>query len=106
VVGRKIRRGDRDVTVALPLDAPLKGRPVIIVDDVISSGETIFACARGARARGAASVRVFGVHALFGPETTARFEAEGLGIPLSCDGVPHPTNALPLARLIADALLG
>jgi ribose-phosphate pyrophosphokinase len=49
---------------------------------------------------------VFGVHALFGPDVTARFEAEGLGIPLSCDGVPHPTNALPLARLIADALGG
>ncbi|AWK87262.1 ribose-phosphate diphosphokinase [Azospirillum thermophilum] len=106
VVGRKVRRGDRDVTVALPEDAPLAGRPVVIVDDVISSGETIFSCARAARAMGAASVRVFGVHALFGGEISRRFEAEGLGVPLSCDGVPHPTNALPLAELIAGALAG
>ncbi|WP_207457925.1 ribose-phosphate diphosphokinase [Azospirillum sp. SYSU D00513] len=105
VVGRKVRRGDRDVTVELPPDAPMEGRPVIIVDDVISSGMTIFCCAREARARGASSLRVFGVHALFGPDVAARFEAEGLGTPLSCDGVPHPTNGLPLARLIADALL-
>ena len=103
--GRKERRGDRDVTVTLPAGAPLAGRPVVIVDDVISSGETIFSCARAARAAGAASIRVFGVHALFDAAVGARFEAEGLGTPLSCDGVPHPSNALPLARLIADALV-
>ena len=105
LVGRKERRGDRDVTVTLPAGAPLAGRPVVIVDDVISSGETIFSCARAARAAGAASIRVFGVHALFDAAVGARFEAEGLGTPLSCDGVPHPSNALPLARLIADALV-
>lgn len=105
LIGRKERRGDRDVTVTLPPGAPLAGRPVVIVDDVISSGETIFSCARAARAAGAASIRVFGVHALFDAAVGARFEAEGLGTPLSCDGVPHPSNALPLARLIADALV-
>lgn len=104
LVGRKERRGDRDVTVTLPADAPLAERPVVIVDDVISSGETIFSCARAARSAGAASVRVFGVHALFDAAVAARFQSEGLGTPLSCDGVPHPSNALPLARLIADAL--
>ncbi|MBP2310939.1 ribose-phosphate diphosphokinase [Azospirillum soli] len=104
VVGRKERRGDRDVTVVLPDGAPLAGRPVVIVDDVISSGETIFSCARAARVAGAASIRVFGVHALFGSDVAAKFEAEGLGVPISCDGVPHPTNELPLARMIAEAL--
>ncbi len=104
VVGRKERRGDRDVTVVLPDGAPLAGRPVVIVDDVISSGETIFSCARAARAAGASGIRVFGVHALFGADVAARFEAAGLGAPVSCDGVPHPTSALPLAGLIAAAL--
>lgn len=104
IVGRKERRGDRDVTVTLPADAPLAGRPAVIVDDVISSGETIFSCARAARGLGAVGLRVFGVHALFGESVSHRFEAEGLGAPLSCDGVPHPTNALPLSGLIAEAI--
>jgi ribose-phosphate pyrophosphokinase len=104
IVGRKERRGDRDVTVALPARAPLDGRPAVIVDDVISSGETIFSCARAARALGATALGVFCVHALFGDAVAAKFEAEGLGRPLSCDGVPHPTNALPLAGLIAGAI--
>ncbi|MFP5513980.1 MAG: ribose-phosphate diphosphokinase [Alphaproteobacteria bacterium] len=104
VVGRKERRGDRDVTVALPPDAPVHGRPVVIVDDVISSGETIFSCARAARVLGADTVRVYGVHALFNDTVAGRFAAEGLGRPLSCDGVPHPSNALPLSGLIAEAV--
>jgi ribose-phosphate pyrophosphokinase len=106
IVGRKERRGDRDVTVALPADAPLSGRPVVIVDDVISSGETIFSCGQAARALGAATLRVFGVHALFPESVARRFQEEGFGAPLSCDGVPHPSNALPLAPLLASAILG
>ena len=104
VVGRKERRGDRDVTVALPPDAPIHGRPVVIVDDVISSGETIFSCARAARVLGADTVRVYGVHALFDETVAGRFAAEGLGRPLSCDGVPHPSNGLSLSGLIAEAV--
>lgn len=104
VVGRKVRRGDRDVTVALPEELSLEGRPVIVVDDVISSGETIFSCVRAARALGASEFRVYGVHALFGPEVAAKFTAEGLEQPVSCDGVPHPSNGVPLARVIVDAL--
>ena len=104
IVGRKERRGDRDVTVALPPDAPIHGRPVVIVDDVISSGETIFSCARAARMLGADTLRVYGVHALYGETVAGRFAAEGLDRPLSCDGVPHPSNVMPLNGLIADAV--
>lgn len=104
-VGRKVRRGDRDVTVELPDDADLSGRSAVIVDDVISSGMTILSCLEAARLRGAARFRVFGVHALHAPEVTDRFAGMGVEI-LSCDGVPHPTNALPLAGMIAGALRG
>ncbi len=103
VVARKTRRGDRDVTVELPADADLAGRDAVIVDDVISTGATVFACADAARARGARSVRVACVHALHTPETAQRLAAADLPI-LSCDGVPHPSNAIPLAGLIASAL--
>lgn len=53
---------------------------------------------------GAERVQVYGVHALFSDIVAERFAAEGLGRPLSCDGVPHPSNALSLGSLIADAV--
>lgn len=103
-VGRKERRGDRDVTVVLPDSPPLAGRTAVLVDDVISSGETIFSCARAARALGAASIRAVGVHALHTDDVARRFRAEGIDPVQSCDGVPHPSNALELAPLLARAL--
>ncbi|MGQ9367172.1 ribose-phosphate diphosphokinase [Azospirillum sp. A39] len=102
-VGTKERRGDRDVTVVLPAGPPLEGRPVVVVDDVVSSGETVFSCAAAARARGAAAVRAAVVHALFGAEVGERFRVAAIPV-LSCDGVPHPTNALGLAPLLAETL--
>lgn len=107
VVGRKVRRGDRDVSVELPADvtaAGLAGRRVVIVDDVISSGETIISCAAAVRAAGGAVAGVYGVHALFGDAARQRFADTGIAPVRSADGVPHPSNALPLAPQIAAAL--
>jgi len=107
VVGRKVRRGDRDVSVELPVSASgLAGRRVVIVDDVISSGETIVSCAAAARAAGGTVAGVYTVHALFGDGARRRFAETGIPPVRSADGVPHPTNALSLAPLIAGALEG
>ncbi|MDE2402777.1 MAG: ribose-phosphate diphosphokinase [Burkholderiales bacterium] len=53
----KVRHGDRQVEIALPpLD--VKGRAVVVLDDVASSGHTLAAAARLLLAAGAASVDV------------------------------------------------
>lgn len=100
-VGRKVRRGDRDVAVSLP-PCDLAGRPVVIVDDVISSGATIFVCAEEVRRRGGEPFLVCGVHALYPDDIAARFDELALPV-VSCDGVPHSSNAIPLATMIAEA---
>lgn len=100
VAGHKVRHGDRDVTVALPEE--VEGRPVVIIDDVISSGATILACVHRARDRGCRVTDVIGIHALHTEDMAKRFAADGLRV-ISCDGVPHPSNGIPLAPLLADA---
>lgn len=102
-VAEKKRHGDREVVVTLE-DGQFKGRPVIIVDDVISSGMTIVKAAREARQAGANSVEAAGVHALFDKKAEAAFKDAGIKSVISCDGVPHPSNKAPLAPLIARAL--
>lgn len=107
VVGRKVRRGDRDVSVELPAAvtaAGLAGRRVVIVDDVISSGETIISCVLAVRAAGGTVAGVYAVHALFGDAARQRFADTGIALVRSADGVPHPSNALPLAPQIAAVL--
>lgn len=104
-VGRKVRRGDREVSIEIDPTVSLAGRVVVIVDDVISSGATILTCADLVRARGGLPGPVATVHALFDARATERFLEAGL-TPISCDGVPHPSNAAPLAGMIAPALAG
>ncbi|MCU0968234.1 MAG: ribose-phosphate diphosphokinase [Rubrivivax sp.] len=102
-VCRKQRHGDRDVDVALP-DVDVAGRAVVLFDDVASTGRTLVTAARGAFARGAASVDVAVTHALFVGDALAQVRAAGVRHVWSADTVPHETNAVSVAPLVAAAL--
>ena len=54
LVATKERSGDRDVRLTLPEAERVRGRPAILVDDMISSGRTLIYAARLLRAAGAA----------------------------------------------------
>jgi ribose-phosphate pyrophosphokinase len=100
---RKTRRGDRDVEVTLPA-VPYEGRHVVIVDDVASTGQTLAAVARQVLARGARRVGVAVTHALLVDDADAVLRAAGVSEFLSTDSVPHPSNRIGTADLIAAAL--
>ncbi len=104
MVAKKTRSGDRDVSVELEEPERLRDRPVIIIDDVISSGQTIVKCARAALASHAASVDVVAVHALHGDDAASDFARAGIASVISTDSIPHPTNKIKLAPLLAGAL--
>jgi len=100
----KQRRGDRAVELTLQGGPPLRDRAVVLVDDICSSGATLAGAVRAARARGAADVQVVVVHALMAPGAEAALAEAGASRIVSTDTVPHPTNGIPLARLLAGAL--
>lgn len=106
-VCHKVRHGDRDVAIALPSELPpaaLKGRAVVLLDDVVSSGHTLAQAARLLLAAGAASVDVAVTHALFAQGAVALIKAAGVSDIWSTDCIPHPSNAVEMAPLIAQAL--
>ena len=102
----KVRHGDREVEVVLPPlpAAALEGRAVVILDDVVSTGQTVVEAARVLRAAGVASVDLAITHALFEAGAYERVRAAGVGAVWSADGVAHVTNAVALAPLLAAAL--
>jgi ribose-phosphate pyrophosphokinase len=100
----KTRRGDHDVSIALPEHVAVAGRPILLLDDICTSGGTLATATRALFARGARSVDAIVTHALFSEAAGAGLAVAGLGSVRSSDSCPHPTNAIPLAALLADAV--
>lgn len=104
-VMEKTRRGDFDVSVDLPDLAGHALRTPVLIDDIASSGRTLIAAADLLAKRGMARPVCAVVHALFAGDAFARLQAVAARV-VSCDSVPHPSNAVPLAPLVARALAG
>jgi ribose-phosphate pyrophosphokinase len=102
-VGSKERIGDYRVRVSMP-DAEYRGRDLVIVDDVVSTGCTLEVVVRHLQAQGPASVSVLVTHPLFLEGAVERLGAAGVQHIWSSDSIAHPSNCLPLAELLAGAL--
>ena len=103
-VATKTRRGDRSVAIELPDHACIAGRPVLIVDDIVSSGGTIIACAKALTAAGATAIDVVVTHALFPRTVYDEMISAGIRSVRSTHSVPHITNAIALDNLFAASL--
>jgi ribose-phosphate pyrophosphokinase len=99
----KQRRGDRDVDVSLP-DSDVRGRAVVLMDDVASTGRTLAVAARAALAQGAASVDVVVTHALFVGDALDQVRTAGVRHVWSTDCVPHVSNVITVVPLLATAI--
>ena len=102
-VARKRRLGDRDVRIELPA-LEFAGRDVVLVDDVVSTGHTLAEAARQLADKGVASVTVLVCHPLFANEAFEHLRSAGVHEIVSTDSIPHPSNRLHLANLLAEAL--
>jgi len=103
-VGAKQRFGDRNVRINLPDEVSFAGRDVVIVDDIASTGRSIIAAAESILAEQPASLSVLVTHALFAGDAEARIRTAGVEHLWSTDAIVHPTNAIPLAGLLAEGV--
>ncbi len=102
-VGTKQRRGDADVSLTLPRLPPGSDHAVL-VDDIASTGATLVAAARALRQAGVATVDALVVHALFAEGALEALRKGGIERIVSTDTIPHPTNGIGVATLLASAL--
>jgi ribose-phosphate pyrophosphokinase len=102
----KVRRGDRDVEVSLPDAAGARGRTPVLVDDIVSTGRTLVAALGHLRGLGLPPAVCIATHAVFADEALDQLRAAGAGRVVSTDTIPHATNAIALAPLLAAAADG
>jgi ribose-phosphate pyrophosphokinase len=104
VVLRKERRGDHDVRVHLPHGAQAQGRTPVLLDDIISTGHTLANASHVLRGAGWGAPVCVAVHALVDAAGLDMLRRAGIRDVVSCDTVPHPTNAIAVAGLLAQRL--
>lgn len=100
----KHRSGDRSVELTLPDLRALRGCTPVLVDDIISSGQTMAATASRLRAEGLATPVCVGVHAVFAGDALARLKAAGAARIVSCNTLPHPSNAIDVTNVLAESV--
>jgi len=103
-IASKQRFGDKEVEVTIP-DADYFQRHIILVDDVASTGKTLLAVAQKLAKYQPASISVLVTHALFVNDAQEELIAANVSNIWSCDSIPHPSNAIQLANLLAGELI-
>lgn len=105
-VMQKKRFGDRDVRIEVPDLSAWKGRTILLVDDMISTGRTLMVVAEQLRQQGFDDVRALCVHALHDDEAAAKMKTAGINSVLSCNTVVHASNAVDISDFLLQAMTG
>jgi len=103
-VCEKIRKGDQEVEITLP-EINLQDRSVVIVDDVVSSGQTLLVAIKKCLNNNIKHVDVLVTHALFVNDAKQRLIDAGVRNIWSTDSVSHESNVINLQILLKDAVL-
>lgn len=104
VVLEKIRRGDRDVEVSVPQVERWRDRTPVLVDDIISTARTMIETIGHLERLGLKPPVCIGVHGVFAGHAYADLLGAGAARVVTCNTIPHRSNAIDLDEVIADAV--
>ncbi|VVB99720.1 Ribose-phosphate pyrophosphokinase [uncultured archaeon] len=81
-----------------------KGKNVIVVDDIISSGHTILETLKELRQRKVKSIHVICVHPIFAENSYTKILRAGAKTIVSCNTITHKSNGIDMSGIIAEEL--
>ena len=104
VVLQKVRRGDRDVEVSVPEVARWQERTPVLVDDIISTAQTMMETVRHLRRAGLAPPVCIGTHGIFSGTAYEDLIAAGASRIVTCNTISHSSNAIDVSGLLAEEI--
>ncbi len=100
---KKTRISGSEVRIE-PADTDCKGKSVLIVDDMISTGGTIIAATQALREAGATNIYVACTHGVFVNNAIERLTGSSLDTLLCCNTLENEVSHISVAPIIASAL--
>lgn len=101
---QKVRRGDRDVSVTVPDLRRWRDRTPVLVDDIVSTARTMIETVRHLQLGGRAAPVCVAVHPVFVAGAYDELRQAGAARIVSCNTIPHPSNAIDLSGELARAV--
>jgi len=105
VIGEKTRHGDRDVEILLPELGVYTELTAVIIDDVISSGQTILCCIAELKRKGIKQLKCAAVHGIFADNIDKALLDAGLSALITTNTITHSSNALDVSPLLIEPLM-
>ena len=99
----KVRLSGSEVRIA-PAQMDCRGKNILIVDDMISTGGTIVAAKQALKEAGAKSISVACTHGLFVNNALERLTGSALEAVLCCNTLENEVSHISVAGIISDAL--
>jgi len=99
----KTRTGDRRVEITSPENHLLSSGTPVILDDIASSGRTIVRTIERLRSQAASPPVCILIHPVFAGDACEEILTAGAARVVTTDSIPHSTNAIGLARPLAEA---
>jgi len=100
---KKKRYTSRHVRIKVRSDIDFKGKNVVIVDDIISTGHTMIEPIKQIKRMGAKRIFCIGVHGLFVEGALKRLKKLGVKV-ITTNTMPNPAAKIDLSDTIAKAL--
>lgn len=100
----KDRHSTRNVDVKVEKEISLKSKNVVIVDDIISTGNTMIKACREAKKRGAKTVNAIGVHGLFVEKGLGKMKRAGFDDIITVNTIEHETNKIDITPVLLEEL--
>ncbi len=99
----KTRHSSRNVDVAVKKEIDIKGKNVVIVDDIISTGNTMIKAAIKAKGMKAKNIIAIGVHGLFVEDGLKKMKKHFTQIHTT-NTISHQTNSMDVSDIIINEL--